>query len=76
MFRPELVLAGREQPRMRPEPHKSEQERRDPLEDNELARRLRRMKWPTTPPEVKQRVLERVLEEADGKGSSNGRQQD
>jgi hypothetical protein len=34
----------------------------DPLETSELAQRLRRMQWPTAPPDVKQRCLEKVLE--------------
>ena len=34
----------------------------DPLESTELARRLRRMTWPPAPPEVKERVLERIIE--------------
>ena len=33
----------------------------DPLEQSELARRLRRMEWPPAPPEVKQRVLKRIV---------------
>jgi len=42
--------------------HKHEE---DPLESTELARRLRRMEWPPAPPEVKARVLERIVERAD-----------
>lgn len=38
----------------------------DPLESTELARRLRRMEWPPAPAEVKARVLERIVERADG----------
>jgi hypothetical protein len=38
----------------------------DPLESTELAQRLRRMQWPPAPPEVKARVLERIVERADG----------
>ena len=34
----------------------------DPLESTELARRLRRMEWPPAPAEVKERVLDRVIE--------------
>lgn len=48
------------------------QPERDPLEDNELARRLRRMEWPPAPPEVKRRVLERVLDHTDGEPAPNG----
>jgi hypothetical protein len=33
----------------------------DPLEDTELARRLRRMEWPAAPTDVKQRCLEEIL---------------
>jgi hypothetical protein len=45
----------------------------DPLERTELARRLRRMEWPPAPPEVKKRVLDRIVsqhrdEPADGNG--------
>ena len=36
----------------------------DPLEDSELARRLRRMEWPTAPPGAKERGLEEILAEA------------
>jgi hypothetical protein len=36
----------------------------DPLEQTELAARLRRMKWPPAPPEVKARVLERIVTES------------
>lgn len=39
----------------------------DPLENSELARRLRRMTWPPAPPEVKERVLERIVERSGGK---------
>lgn len=38
----------------------------DPLESTELARRLRRMEWPPAPPEVKERVLERIIERSKG----------
>ena len=38
----------------------------DPLENTELARRLRRMQWPPAPPEVKARVLDRIVERANG----------
>jgi hypothetical protein len=34
---------------------------KDPLERTELARRLRRMSWPPAPPEVKERILERIV---------------
>lgn len=57
---------------MSSDPQHSDQPPPDPLEDNELARRLRRMEWPPAPPEVKQRVLERVLEEAEQERSDNG----
>jgi hypothetical protein len=33
----------------------------DPLEQSELARRLRRMEWPPAPPDVKERVLSRIV---------------
>jgi len=33
---------------------------RDPFERTALVRRLRRMSWVIAPPEVKQRVLERI----------------
>ena len=33
---------------------------RDPFETTALVRRLRRMSWVIAPPEVKQRVLERI----------------
>lgn len=36
-------------------------EEADPLEDNELARRLRRMEWPAAPSEVKERCLAEIL---------------
>lgn len=47
----------------------------DPLERSELARRLRRMQWPPAPPEVKQRVLDRIVSQhRDDVGpDSNGR---
>ena len=35
----------------------------DPLEDNALARRLRRMELPAAPPGVKERCLEEILSE-------------
>lgn len=44
----------------------------DPLERTELVRRLRRMEWPSAPPEVKARVLRRIVdsgEDTDGDGS-------
>lgn len=50
---------------MNSDPTKSDGPHPDPLEDNELARRLRRMEWPPAPPEVKERILDRVLEEAE-----------
>ena len=47
----------------------------DPLERTELARRLRRMEWPPAPPEVKQRVLDRIISRNrdDLGGDGNGR---
>ena len=33
----------------------------DPLEQTELARRLRRMEWPPAPAEVRERVLSRIV---------------
>jgi hypothetical protein len=48
----------------------------DPLERTELARRLRRMEWPPAPPEVKERVLQRIVarngdpQDGDGDGQS------
>lgn len=42
----------------------------DPLEDSELARRLRRMDWPTAAPEVKQRCLEEILRRVDVDGGA------
>jgi len=33
----------------------------DPLEDSDLARRLRNMQWPAAPPDVKQRCLDEIL---------------
>ena len=46
----------------------------DPLERTELVRRLRRMEWPSAPPEVKDRVLRRIVggPEQDGDGDSAG----
>jgi hypothetical protein len=44
----------------------SERQDRDPLESSELARRLRRMCWLRPAPEVKERVLERILTEPPG----------
>jgi hypothetical protein len=35
--------------------------RADPLENTDLARRLRRMEWPTAAPEVKQRCYDAIL---------------
>lgn len=51
----------------------------DPLENSELARRLRRMNWPPAPPEVKERVLERIVERAEeelARGASEGRRRE
>ena len=42
----------------------------DPLEQSELARRLRRMEWPPAPPAVKERVLNRIV--AQSKRPSQG----
>jgi hypothetical protein len=48
----------------------------DPLESTELARRLRRMKWPPAPREVKERVLDRIVERANGaRGHDRDRQE-
>lgn len=33
----------------------------DPLEDSELARRLRKMDWPAAPGDVKERCLQQIL---------------
>ena len=53
--------------------HLSHQE--DPLERTELVRRLRRMEWPSAPPEVKDRVLRRIVggheQDADGDGADS-----
>ena len=43
----------------------------DPLENTELARRLRRMEWPPAPTDVKERVLQRIVAKAgNGHGGS------
>ena len=47
---------------MTAEPEYRQNDDEDPLESTELARRLRRMKWPPAPPEVKDRVLDRIIE--------------
>jgi len=47
---------------MAAEPEHTQHDDEDPLESTELARRLRRMKWPPAPSEVKERVLERIVE--------------
>ena len=47
----------------------------DPLEKSELARRLRRMEWPPAPPEVKQRVLDRIVSQHGDEIGRNGRTQ-
>jgi hypothetical protein len=47
---------------MAAEPEHQHHDDEDPLESTELARRLRRMEWPPAPPEVRQRVLERIIE--------------
>jgi hypothetical protein len=47
---------------MAAEPEHRHHDDEDPLESSELARRLRRMEWPPAPVEVKQRVLERIVE--------------
>jgi hypothetical protein len=50
----------------------------DALERTELVRRLRRMEWPSAPPEVKARVLRGIVggheqdADGDGDGSSSG----
>lgn len=60
---------------MAAEPDRYDNTENDPLEDSELARRLRRMTWPTAPPEVKERVLERIIERApDGRGPNGNSQ--
>ena len=53
----------------------SAQNDEDPLERTELARRLRRMQWPPAPPEVKKRVLDRIVSEHRDElgGDGNGR---
>jgi hypothetical protein len=44
----------------------------DPLENTELARRLRRMEWPPAPADVKERVLKRIVAQAgNGHGGSD-----
>ena len=61
---------------MTAEPDPRQHDDDDPLETTELARRLRRMEWPPAPPEVKERVLERIIERSreelglDGHGPS------
>lgn len=47
---------------MAAEPEHRHDDDEDPLESTELAQRLRRMQWPPAPPEVKERVLERIIE--------------
>jgi hypothetical protein len=47
---------------MAAEPEHQHHDDEDPLESTELARRLRRMEWPPAPSEVKERVLERIIE--------------
>lgn len=61
-------VTGNAEPRLFPEmgnsmaaDFDSAQNDEDPLERTELARRLRRMQWPPAPPEVKQRVLDRIV---------------
>ena len=44
----------------------------DPLERTELARRLRRMTWPPAPPEVKARVLDRIVSQSESEFASDG----
>lgn len=46
-----------------PEQEPREQEL-DPLDESELARRLRRMEWPSPPPGAKERGLEEILAKA------------
>ena len=53
---------GAGDPIMSAEPEHQHDDREDPLESTELARRLRRMDWPPAPREVKERVLERIVE--------------
>jgi hypothetical protein len=47
----------------------------DPLENTELARRLRRMEWPPAPTEVKERVLRRIVSQGGEEHGSNGDQE-
>jgi hypothetical protein len=47
---------------MTAEPDYRQRDDEDPLETTELARRLRRMQWPPAPPEVRKRVLDRIIE--------------
>lgn len=46
----------------------------DPLEDSELARRLRKMDWPAAPGDVKERCLQQILTrvESGGGGAAAG----
>lgn len=58
------------------EQHPRDDEAADPLEDSELAQRLRRMEWPSAPPEVKERCLEEILRrvtEGEDGNAKNGR---
>jgi hypothetical protein len=59
---------------MAAEPEHQQHHNEDPLETTELARRLRRMEWPPAPPEVKERVLERLIESSrNAPGPDEGR---
>jgi hypothetical protein len=55
----EAGLFGATRNFMASEAHRDDHD--DPLEQTELARRLRRMEWPPAPREVKDRVLERIV---------------
>jgi hypothetical protein len=44
----------------------------DPLENTELARRLRRMEWPAAPADVKERVLRRIVSQGGDEAGSDG----
>ena len=58
-------LFGQGDPMAAEPEHRHHDDDEDPLESTELARRLRRMEWPPAPPEVKERVLDRIIERSE-----------
>ena len=57
---------------MAAEPEHEQHDEEDQLESTELARRLRRMEWPPAPTEVKERVLERIIERSRNESGPDG----